>query len=1573
MSFSPRSIAINARLHILSTGLALGLILGFATTTTAQQLPGAGGPTAPNLNPVRKKSSPKTPGESIPDSGDATISVFSNPSFGYRVIKADVVALDQSIIYNRFGAFTSQSMIFALRRDVVDINGGTNLIPGQVRLRSNKRPRPLVLRANEGDILELTITNLLDPLLPGTRTVGIQVNGLETYGQFAEDGGANVGLNTQNALAPGGSQTIQYFCPKAGPFFMYSAAGNAGGEGSQINRGLFGAVNVEPKNSTWYRSQVTDSILNQATVGMNPDGTPIIDYKAADANGIPLLRMLDQNNNLLYSDLNAIIEDPQEDCTNAPPSGTCGQTFREFTAIFHDEVGISQAFPILDQRMMKGVRDAFAINYGSGGLGAPVMANRLQIGPAAGAGEAKFEEFFLESWANGDPAMVVQKDPVTGVAIQALYPDDPSNVHHSYMGDPVRFRNLHAGNETHVFHLHAHQWLFSPKDENSTYLDSQTISPGASFTYEIQYGGTGNRNFTPGDSIFHCHLYPHFAQGMWELWRSHDVFEAGTPDRNLPDGEIAGGTPNPAVVPLPRRAMPPMPTPAFRGYPFYIAGIPGRRTPQPPLEAEFDGGLPRHVFLNSEYIEGIAAITAFDNEPVGSRNYMADTVAQRVLGTNFDPKLTAFAKRLTSANIQLLPEAGTPEEQTAMAFHEGNYLPGAIPVTTQYNWPAMGYPAYDSFGNPGRFLVNGLPPAPGAPYADPCPPSFVDGQGQTRATPPRVYRAAYIQFDMTVNALGWHDRQARIAVLNDDVLSTLDGTRPPEPLFFRANSGDCITYFSTNLMPSNLNVDDFQIFTPTDIIGQHIHLVKFDVTSSDGSGNGWNYEDGTFSPDEVRERIEANNQYQQLNGGTQLLTAAPHPVFGSGPNGTYLGAQTTTQRWWADPLVDTLGADRTMRTVFTHDHFGPSSHQQHGLYAGLVIEPTDSVWQSVDGLTTLGTRLDGGPTSYAANILSGPTGSDSYREYMLEYADLVPLYDTNNMPIGAQLTEVISTKGASKLINYRNEPVGHRTGGGFSTPGGDPAFAFSSTQHGDPFTRTLGVYPGDDVQIRLLQGSQGEQHMMGVTGHRWLLEPSSPNSGFVSTQPMGISEHFEFDFTAADGFQPTFGTQGTADYMYESSIAADHNEGLWGLMRAYATMQSGLATLPNNPNPELRPTHPLASGACPTGPGTPPIKQISVEAWRAADLFGPQGLVYNTPWNFHDPNGIVFIEAANRAELVAGTRPYEPLILRVNSGDCIELTLTNQLPLSVATANLMSARVGLQPSMLGYDVGASDGASIGQNPDTTVGPGLSRTYAWYAGEVAVDAANQVVWTPREYGVTPLRAMGDYMRHAQHGAAGVLVVEPQNAASYIDYSTGLPASGQYEADVFDAAGNLLFREFVMLFQDGVYMWDNLNRQVMTPGNDPDMFAMNNKTEPIWSRLGLSWVNAQSFLHLLDQTDACSTIAHGEPETPICECDSGMPIRLRFANVGPGWTGEPHRSIAIGGHGWQRQPWTNGSTIMGENPVSETVGSIFGLGPMGVRNIVIPSAGGTTRTQGDFLIRSMDSDGYTNGQWCILRVQ
>ena len=111
----------------------------------------------------------------------------------------------------------------------------------------------------------------------------------------------------------------------------------------------------------------------------------------------------------------------------------------------------------------------------------------------------------------------------------------------------------------------------------------------------------------------------------------------------------------------------------------------------------------------------------------------------------------------------------------------------------------------------------------------------------------RLYKGANIQLNIKLNKAAWHFPQSRISALWGDVKPTLDGTKAPEPLFFRANTNDCITFHHTNLVPRVYVQDDFQVRTPTDTMGQHIHLVKFDVLASDGAANGFNYEDGTFA------------------------------------------------------------------------------------------------------------------------------------------------------------------------------------------------------------------------------------------------------------------------------------------------------------------------------------------------------------------------------------------------------------------------------------------------------------------------------------------------------------------------------------------------------------------------------------------------------------------------------------------------------------------------------------------------------------------------------------------------------
>src|SRR5229473_6456194 len=327
--------------------------------------------------------------------------------------------------------------------------------------------------------------------------------------------------------------------------------------------------------------------------------------------GTPILAMLDKNKRIAHTDLTAIITgpnagpfppgDPDPTFSPSPAYPDRLLPYREFAIHYHDDFEVSQAFAEFTAQSgtsaaamfptVSAGRDFFAINYGIAGIGPEVWANRLGVGPMNQCATCRFEEFFLSSWAVGDPAMVVDfpansttpgqgtpDDPDTQIklgpkATKAFFPDDPSNVYHSYLSDHTKFRVLHAGtNITHVHHQHAHQWLHSPNSDQSEYRDSQMISPGSAYTLDYVYWGSGNKNLTVGDSIFHCHFYPHFAQGMWSLWRVHDVFEAGTvldkygkPDtslawnRALPDGEIPTGVPTPAIVPLPAYAMAPLP------------------------------------------------------------------------------------------------------------------------------------------------------------------------------------------------------------------------------------------------------------------------------------------------------------------------------------------------------------------------------------------------------------------------------------------------------------------------------------------------------------------------------------------------------------------------------------------------------------------------------------------------------------------------------------------------------------------------------------------------------------------------------------------------------------------------------------------------------------------------------------------------------------------------------------------------------------------------------------------------------------------------------------------------------
>lgn len=1090
-------------------------------------------------------------------------------------VTAKVVALDQPWVANRLGASAVSGMVYALERNVVsmdtavDVHGNDILDKasrvlkaGNVRLASHVRPRPLVLRMNQGECLEITLTNYFTPDAddPDNPRAGFHVAGLELLSADGQPGimsdSSYVGANPDSQAKPGESRVYKLYARDPGTYFAYSFPTLY----DNLADGLFGAVNVQPPGAEYYRSQVTQVHLQQAqqrvdtlskTRGLEPVlnqageqaldangyarmtmhyqegdekktvavlqkdgylfselGQPLINYHARfdnDPSQPYVLSMTDPpsgDREIIYGDLTAIITGPNAgrfpystvtpEFYENPASPDRRQPYREFTIMYH-QASLNQAFnafgfPDLMEAFCAGA-DFFGINYGFGGIGAEILANRLGVGPEGFHGDGvdlKYEEFFLSSWAVGDPAMVVdstanfpdlktEPSMTKTRATQVYYPDDPSNVYHSYLRDHVKFRIINADKgPPHVHHQHAHQWLHSPNSADGHYLDAQLITPGTTYTLEMVYNGSGNRNQTIGDSIFHCHFYPHFAGGMWSLWRVHDVYETGTVlnqdgtvatvddgvewNRALPDGEIASGTPIPALVPLPTIGMPPMPArvrvsnasdpaaptvsaeslagrrvivepesdedgtifdengaPVYKnpGYPFFIPAVAGHRPVHPPLDfavengVELNGGLPRHQVLGGTIVRDLWTRWDFTRDFI---LFSSEEQKERTQETYLAGDLYAYQ----------LPEEGTAVERAAMEFHATRTFPSFLPN-----------------GNPGNFTTNGLPPQPGAPFADPAVTDFGDSIG----TPVR-YKGANIQMDVVLNKKGWHYPQQRIITLWDDVAPTISGERPPEPFFMRAQTGDTIEFWHTNLVPNYYELDDFQVRTPTDILGQHIHLVKFDVIASDGATDGFNYEDATFSPDEVRERIIALNNNEpdgtggifnwdpvlQFSGSDKTtLTIMPYEdYYPFGPEPAYQnwdGAQTTVQRWDTDPLLNDRGEDRTLRTVFTHDHLGPSTHQQVGLYAGLVVEPENSKWytnapsytapgvynvlgedgtvspyESTDGMIPAGTlmgpgqRDDGGPTSWQAMIHTNNI-EDSYREFLIEFGDFQLAYN----------------------------------------------------------------------------------------------------------------------------------------------------------------------------------------------------------------------------------------------------------------------------------------------------------------------------------------------------------------------------------------------------------------------------------------------------------------------------------------------------------------------------------------------------------------------------------------------------
>lgn len=589
-----------------------------------------------------------------------------------------------------------------------------------------------------------------------------------------------------------------------------------------------------------------------ASVGRNPDTTT--------KNEITYCWCADQEGVFLFSDMGdtrsseagtnvhglfgAIVVEPPESVYLNPENGepvesglfadiyTPGKlSFREFAVFFHDELEMKDKNGEQPVNPHTGLPDSTtAISYR-----VEPMRNRE---PLTHDHADSGEDISMSSWVYGDPAPSILK---------------------AYVGDPSKIRLVHGGvKETHVFHLHNHQWRLEADNTNSNIIDSISISPQECYTLDILHGA-GSLNGMIGDAIFHCHLYPHFHEGMWTLFRVYDRLQEG--DGRLPDGTVI-----PRLMPLKDRVKPPKKDEMHPGYPNFINGVFGESPLQPPLG-----------ILNPN-------------------------------GTNkIDP---------------------TPLERA-------NFV--------------------ECFER-------------GALYTDCCP--------EMGDVPVKVFEIALVQACVTYNKFGWHDPQGRFFVLKEELehhgglenyIKKIECQEiQAEPLVIRANAGDCIEIRLTNLLPERIEESPFQMETITDIVGYHIHLVKFDTIVSDGSANGWN----------------------NIAGARKFET-----------------------------LVERFFADVQLNTVFFHDHLYANTHQQHGVFGALLIEEAGATFHDI----RTGDELKSGTKA----VIRRRDGS-AFREFALFSHDFALLFDKDGKALNPPEVPGSHDDPGVMGINYRCEPMRER-------------------------------------------------------------------------------------------------------------------------------------------------------------------------------------------------------------------------------------------------------------------------------------------------------------------------------------------------------------------------------------------------------------------------------------------------------------------------------------------------------------------------------------------------------------------
>ncbi|MFI7081504.1 hypothetical protein ACIBO1_29825 [Micromonospora sp. NPDC049903] len=420
---------------------------------------------APGPDPASARRADGTP--------DPTVVTATSPTCPgpARQLRYDVSVINQEL--PTAPNADPHGVIYVLTADVAAVRAG------------HKSVEPLVLRANAGDCVVLTLRNQTTPgSRYGGHRAGLDLAKLLRNQQLAA--GAAIGLNPDPTVAPGQTATYTFHADRElGASLFQNLASVA-----SLRHGGYGMLIVEPAGSTW-----SDSTTGKP---LGPDATST----------------------------GAVIRPP-----GAP-------AFREFALLMQTT----------DQHFARGVLPYGEFVAGSG-VNSPTAANRqippvpgAPPGTEGNAGSA--DKAYSHVNYRSEPlterlGLTAHPDDYTRASVTGSFGTAFSSADHgeprtpvlrAITGDPVVLRvGVGASDQLHPFTVSGHAFRPEPRIHGSPQVSTRTL--GAGETVDARLGGAGGGAGNSGDYLYADARAPFAAAGMWGILR---VLPSGRPGGAAP-------------------------------------------------------------------------------------------------------------------------------------------------------------------------------------------------------------------------------------------------------------------------------------------------------------------------------------------------------------------------------------------------------------------------------------------------------------------------------------------------------------------------------------------------------------------------------------------------------------------------------------------------------------------------------------------------------------------------------------------------------------------------------------------------------------------------------------------------------------------------------------------------------------------------------------------------------------------------------------------------------------------------------------------------------------------------------